>query len=93
MFILPNGPSISTVLLGSLRLTTWLRTFTGGGSSILNVTSGGTESGARPILERHRVLVEKWEFDVRDGTRKVGIDTSWLRDVANTARKAFDERV
>lgn len=58
MFIFPNGPSISTLLSGSARLMPRLCRF-GGVSRMRNVTSGGSESGARPIFELHLVVDEK----------------------------------
>ena len=58
MFIFPSGPSISTLLSGSVRLIPRLCRF-GGVSRIRNVTSGGSESGARPILELHFAVDEK----------------------------------
>jgi len=42
---------------------------------IVKLTSGGSDSGARPILERVGAVVEKWECwgrEVKAGTRKAG---------------------
>lgn len=91
--IFPRGPSISTVRGGSVRLT--LRPcFDVSGSSMRNVTSGGSESGARPILEWHLEHVEKCEvLDVKAGTRKAGKVSSRAFGAARTDRKARDERV
>lgn len=97
MLILPNGPAISTVLLGSLRLTTWFLAFVDDGSRMRNVTSGGNESGARPILDRQGELVEKCDccgvaFGVREGARNASMDTSLILEVLKTVRRALVER-
>lgn len=61
------------------------------------MTSGGSDRGARPILERHCVLVEKRERRgsecvVIAGTRKESRMSSRVLDGVNTARKAREER-
>lgn len=97
MAILPSGPWISTLRRGSLRLM-FRPCVVGGGSRTRNVTSGGKESGARPILERHWGVVEKCAFsgnglDANAGTRKAGKVSSRVLEAAKTDRKALDERV
>ena len=51
MVIFPNGPSISTVGVGLLRVTA-RPGFGGEGSRMVKVTSGGSESGMTPSFER-----------------------------------------
>ena len=62
----------------------------------VNVTSGGSDRGARPILERHWDVVEKdevWAGNpfAKAGARKVGTAASLVLDVSNIDRRARDE--
>ena len=56
--IFPRGPSISTVLPIAFLLAS-LPAFIIGGGKIVKRTSGGNESGALPIFERHNGVLEK----------------------------------
>src|SRR4051812_48477030 len=62
MLISPSGPLICTVAAGLSR-PAFPFPFIGGAGSNSNETSGGTDSGARPIFEAHRAE----EVKVRDG--------------------------
>jgi hypothetical protein len=68
---LPKGPSISTVLLASLGANRAF--FFATGCSILNVTSGGMESGAEPMWEARGVEEEK-DLAGKAGRRNEGRD-------------------
>ena len=62
---------------------------------MVKVTSGGTESGARPILEQHCDVDEKGAVCCREakaGTRKAGRTSSRVFEVDNTLLSARDER-
>ena len=61
----------------------------------MNVTSGGNESGARPILERHCDVDEKGAdccVEAKAGTRKAGRTRSREVEVENTVLSVRDER-
>ena len=63
-----------------------------GGATILNVTSGGMDSGAEPILERHGELVANVLAAIggwRAGNRNAGIeiDVELDVDVASAAHR------
>ena len=59
------------------------------------MTSGGNESGARPILERHCDVDEKGAvccLGAKAGMRKAGRTRSRVLEVENTRLSALDER-
>ena len=95
MLIFPFGPVISTTDSGSCRLMFRPWRF-GAAFMTVKVTSGGSESGARPILDGHGEVVEKWEVcagvgRAKAGTRKVGRGVSGWLAVLKTERRARDE--
>lgn len=77
--IFPNGPSISTVE-PVCALLVLAPVFCWGGVRIRKETSGGSDKGAPPILERHGAEVEKDEVlcekGWKAGSKKEGMETS-----------------
>ena len=74
--IFPFGPVISTVEPCCVRLMPLLPERCGAACVTVKLTSGGSESGARPILERVGGVVEKPEVCVGEekaGSRKEGM--------------------
>ena len=62
---------------------------------MVNETSGGSESGARPILERRCEVVENLDvcdWHVNAGTKKAGRVVACCGDDLKTEWRALDER-
>jgi hypothetical protein len=92
--IFPNGPSTSILLLGSERLMARV-CLTSAESKIRNLTSGGSERGARPILDWYWEDVEKgaWVLGrAKAGTRKAGRVMSLVREDAVSLRRGLAVR-
>lgn len=69
----PNGPTISTVFVGSVVVISCFRL--GGGSGNLRSTPCGSDNGALPIRDLHLEVLENGldvEGEDRAGTRKSG---------------------
>lgn len=87
---IPKGPSISTVLLASLSAD--LAFFFGTGCNILNVTSGGIESAARPIYDCRGAEEEKDREETgKAGSRNEGRDIEGVEAIALS--RPFDRAV
>lgn len=82
----PRGPSTSKTRGGSILVTSFLLL---GGSSILKLTSGGTDTAAEPIREAHRAVFEKDRLVgvfVKAGTRNSGSDEARFEGVLKARR-------
>lgn len=92
--IFPSGPEMSMVEPGVPLIVCRLLTLLAWFLLVMNVTSGGRVSGARPILERDGLLVEKEEEEnARAGTRKLGRVDDWgVMAVEKTDCSARDVR-